>query len=192
MANSALALALVIAAQAGAAPKPAWKLFTSEEGGFSVLMPGEPVEQRKSVPSPDGPVELINHSARLGQGVCLVNMTPLAEAALKRGRDALLKDARAAVARIMPGKVVKERVIELDGHPGVELVIDAPAAEKMPSGATIKVRCYLVEKRLLQVMALIPKGQGSSKEVAKFFDSFGLIGPGEGPPGGAPKAKRKR
>src|SRR4051794_1685646 len=47
----ALVVALAMPLQAGEAQKSGWKEFQSKEGGFSVLMPGTPVEHEQSAAS---------------------------------------------------------------------------------------------------------------------------------------------
>src|SRR3954447_15583600 len=56
MTTVALVVALAMPLQAGEAQKSGWKEFRSKEGGFSVLMPGTPVEQEQSAGSRIGPI----------------------------------------------------------------------------------------------------------------------------------------
>jgi hypothetical protein len=80
-----------------------------------------------------------------------------------------LDQARDGAVENSGGKLRKEQLIELiDGdkrHPGRDLLIDK-------NGEVIaRIRIYVVERRLYQVMVL---GNPSAKDASTFMDSFRL------------------
>jgi hypothetical protein len=69
----------------------------------------------------------------------------------------------------LAGKLASEKDIKLGGHPGREIRIEVANGKQL-----FRVRVYLVDQRLYQVVILGTKEQATSKEADKFLDSFRL------------------
>jgi hypothetical protein len=67
------------------------------------------------------------------------------------------------------GKVLKEKKIELDGHPGRDLRIQPSTAAQL-----IRARVFVVKERRYQIYAKGPSETVSSQDVDEFLDSFKL------------------
>lgn len=149
-----------------------WKEFRSQEGRFSVLLPGTPTEGKESVDTALGPIEvhkfMIQVSSELACGV-VYNDYP--EAIVWQVNQAQLLDiVRDGVVQSVQGKLRSERKVPLTSSPVREIVVD------VGEEGTIRARLYLVEQRGYQVMAITGHNKESSKDVEKFLDSFKLLG----------------
>ena len=156
---------LLLLAMAAHARANDWKKFTSEKGTFSVLLPGTPEESVQRNPK----IGNENHSffVRIDHKSLGVAYSDFADEEVTASKiDALLDNARDDGAETTNGTVREEKKIDLDGHPGREVLIDTPR------GYTYRVRFYLVKNRLYDVVALAKKGKENDADVVKFFDSF--------------------
>ncbi len=147
------------------------KAYTSKEGRFSANMPGAPVETTKQVNS-DFQVTTVIAEGR-HDSYFVVSFSDLPEKELKKGPiEKRLEHACKGAVEKSGGKLRgDEKPIKLDGkHPGREIVIEK-------NGEIIaKMRIFLVDRRLYQVMVL---GTGpifapKEKDVGSFLDSFRL------------------
>ncbi len=149
-------------AQAQAATGSIWKVFNAEAGGFSLLMPGEPIESQS-----DGVTSYSVTRAKESVTYTVsyidfpVNPTKepngLAEA-FTGIKDGIIEEG---------GKVQKEEAIVLKGgFPGKELRV------AMPDGALTRVRSYIVGKRLYLVMASTNNEKALKQSLQGFLDSF--------------------
>jgi hypothetical protein len=80
---------------------------------------------------------------------------------LQRGRD--------AAVRLFEGKLVGDKKITLDDHPGLEFLI------RMKNGDYYRSRIFTVGTRLYQVTLVATKEDATSKQSDAFFESFRLI-----------------
>jgi hypothetical protein len=167
-----LAAALLATASVLAAPEPAWKEFTSRDGGFSVRMPKTPTEQTKSLKSPFGPVDVTMFQAISPKDGLLYQvayndfpafLVQLADA------DDVLKAIPGGVAQGVNGKVLSNDKVKLGDHPGREFEIEVFGGQGVVHG-----RAYLVKDRLYQVMVIAPKDAADSPDINRFLDSFKL------------------
>jgi WD40 repeat protein len=149
-----------------------WKEFTSAEGRFRVLMPGEPVKQDQVAPTPAGPITVHmfmdeNKAANYSFTVGYNDIPPFAP----RGNDdTMLDGVRTGALASFPGaRLVGEQRIKLGSHPGRDLTIDL-AAKGM-----VRQRIYLVGNRLYQLLVARSGSWPSAAAIDKFFDSFELI-----------------
>ena len=153
-----------------------WQTFSAPDGAFSIDFPAKPVEQRYSIGSPSGKLEVYSNKYT-GSASYFISYTdyPLAidgadvaRAALEHARDGGLKQVN--------GRLVKESAISIQGHPGTLLVVDSPNGG--PQGSTIKNKVYLVGCRLYSMQVAIPKDtpepQSLDAAAEKFLDSFKL------------------
>ena len=160
-----------------AAPEVAWKEFTSEEGGFAVLMPSEPVEQTQPASTPDSSE---NHMfmARHGETAAFaVAYTDLPEDVASVEPEAIqdiLDLGRDGALASMGGTLLAEEVISLEGFPGRHIEFSLPE-ERFPGGGQGVLRVYLVGSRAYQVLALAARDQLAAEDVDRFLSSFRLL-----------------
>lgn len=152
-----------------------WKTHTSEAGGFTFSMPGTPTETKQTYDTDAGPVEAILYMLEKDGG----NVAYLAgfndfDPKLVAGNDPqdMLDGARDGAVKNVQGKLVDEKKITLDGHPGRELkVITKSGDDEM----LVFARVYLVKNRLIQSLVVFPKKTLREKDVARFLGSVALI-----------------
>jgi len=147
-----------------------WEPFTSKEHGFSILMPGKPLENTQNVKSPVGQLEVTTFFADHGKDAAvMISVTQYPESALKFGPAKLLDSARDGAVSSSKGKLKAETKITLGAHQGRDLTIESDTRGHM------RTRIFLVGSRLIQTMAIGPKGYPQSKEATTFLDSLKLI-----------------
>ncbi|MBM3995634.1 MAG: hypothetical protein FJ303_15995 [Planctomycetes bacterium] len=169
-----LTLPLILGAAQDNVP-PNWKLHETPEGRFAVAMPGTPVKKEQQVKTAKGELRVTIWIAegRLDSSF-VVSYTDYAKADAKpEDEDKRLEQACKGAIEKSRGKLRGEaRSIKLDGkHPGREIMIEK-------DGEVIaRMRIYLVENRLFQVMVLGggPVFASKEKDVGVFLDSFRLI-----------------
>src|SRR5262249_441555 len=121
----------VVKLQAGQAE---WKVFSSKEGGFSVLMPGVPQEEVKQDlgKGEAPPIEIHLFTAKDESGFYLASYTEITGLARANQEYAtavgtgFLRTVNQDTARFMKGKVVKETDISIGAYPGKETLIELP------------------------------------------------------------------
>src|SRR5262249_33927006 len=136
------------------AGKAEWKEFTSKEGGFAVLLPGTPVEQRQLVKTPVGSVDvhLFVVDPEGAPGAYVVGYSDFPEVALNDGgAQKRLDNARDGAVAQVKGKLKSEKKIKLKGVPGRELHIE------VNDKTAVRLRLYVVQNRLYQVMSIGPR-----------------------------------
>ncbi len=164
VAGLALPVTLMDAPPAGSqATAPSiWKVFKSDVGGFSLLMPGQPLESQS-----DG---VISYSVTRAKESVTYTVSyidfptnPTKEAngvteAFMGIKDGIVEEG---------GKIQQEQTIALKGSfPGKELRV------AMPDGSLTRVRSYIVGKRLYLVMASTNNEKALKQSLQGFLDSF--------------------
>ena len=153
---------------------PTWKVQTSKEGRFTVAMPGEPTRKTQQVKTATGDltVTLLCAEGR-HDSFFVVSYSDFPPSDLKKGdEDKRLDQACKGAVESARGKLRgDEKPIKLAGkYPGREIVIEKKGQ------CVAKMRIYLVDNRLYQVMVL---GAGpifapKEKDAGTFLDSFRL------------------
>lgn len=155
----------------------AWKPFSSAQGRFSILFPGEPKEMTEVNNIPAGSVverraQLITniawYEANFAAGPVTVETPDRMIAAL----DAMRNDVLAR----NPGQLLTETSINIQGHPGRQVVW------RTEKGLLMKVRFIVSGNRIYSLLFAIPEQNDLSDEIrqfrksieAKFFESFKL------------------
>ncbi|CAG0934853.1 hypothetical protein TFLX_03709 [Thermoflexales bacterium] len=154
-----------------------WQRFSSTEGGFSILLPARPKEQRQPVNTAAGSVEAIMYIAEVKGTAFGAGYSDFPTSALEADSQAVLEGARDGAAKNINGTVLDEKPIELAGYPGLEIVIEMPAGAAVPGGAMYRAQLYLVGQRLYQVIYVALKADENPAEYQKLFDSFHLDNP---------------
>jgi hypothetical protein len=159
---------------AGCSGPPTLKEFKSEAGGFSVMAPAPLQEASQEVKTPGGKVELHLFSTQqddTGFYVGFCDYDP--QLATPDKAEKMLDGARDGAVSSAKGKLVSEAKIDLSGHPGRELVIEASPGGGPPT--IIKGRLFMVKNRLYQVTVVTPRGKARDKIVDDYLRSFKLL-----------------
>jgi hypothetical protein len=94
-------------------------------------------------------------------------------------RDEVFNKLRDSALKAVAGKLIDETEVSLESHPGRLLTFS------IADGSVTRVKCYLVEKRLYQLVVVTPRelsapdgGKFDQTRTTKFLDSFKLAKPG--------------
>ena len=150
-----------------------WEQFSSSEGGFTVLMPIKPTQKRQTTNSESLAVEANLFTASLEEGKITysVSYTNFPSEVAQLPPDVILDSISSRFTSDKNIKLLNQQDISLGQHPGKEFKFEAPG-EKI-----VQYRAYLVEQRLYQVIAELPKVREStlSSDTEKFLSSFQLL-----------------
>jgi hypothetical protein len=159
-------------ADAGASGKSAWQELVCKSGGFSVKMPGSPKESTETYDTDGGKVPATLYMLELegGSVAYLAGYNDFTTDQVT-GRDSMemLDGAREGMLKNVKGTLVREKKISIGGHPGRELEVDAPGE------MVVFVRVFLANKRLIQMLVVMPRAALASEDIKTFFGSFRLI-----------------
>jgi hypothetical protein len=143
-------------------PPPPWAKFEPEGAGFSVLMPGKPVETIDKRAT----YTLHSFTVQMGRGTYVASFSDYAReirldpaSALMSNRDKFNKNLKATL--------LTSREITLDGQPGLEFTSETPAAN-------VKSQLFLVGNRMYQTVTFVFKDVDETRNVDRFFESFKL------------------
>ena len=167
-----VAATLAILSIAAAAPVRAaqWKEFRSAEGGFVVLLPGDPSVDKKQMPTDFGPIEMNMYTVTGENIYCSVAFYDV-PAGLNKPSDQLLEDTcNGFIKGANLSEKAERRVITLGAYPGRELIGESPDGSFL-----LMARYYLVNKRIYLVMVGTAIADASSPEVGRYLDSFKLL-----------------
>lgn len=147
-----------------------WKEFSSAEGNFAVLMPGTPSYEKKNTATALGPIDMHMFTLNIGRDAAyLVMYSDYPEIVTRAKPDALLDGGRDGALANTKGKLIGEQNMSLDGFPGREIVIEVPGK------GLLKLRVFLVGRRMFQVMAVGTKEMIEHEDTAKYLTSFRLL-----------------
>jgi hypothetical protein len=173
----ALLVAIAVAAQTGQTERPTVVgagTFTSDEGNFSLSLPGRPQKTEPvAIDTAAGRAtgKMYSWSMKEGkfnawyvEGQQQLDDPLIAQNILDNARSNQI-----AQARLLNGKFLSQRNLQLDNHPGLELKIE------FPDGLFID-RIYLVSRRMYQLIVVLKPGQSGAEPLAtKVLDSFKVL-----------------
>jgi hypothetical protein len=159
----------VVANPIGADDQPAWKEFASKEGRFKVLMPGTPKQDQAETESDFGKGVLHMNTAQAGKTLYGANYCDFPAEIKKAPLKQVFDSSRDGAVANLEGELAGEKDIKLGEYPGREIQIDVAGGKRL-----FRVRVYLVDQRLYQVVVFGTKEAATSKEADKFLDSFKL------------------
>ncbi len=151
-----------------------WQEFTSEAGGFMVLVPGPAKEETQAQETDAGRVTAHTVRVQLKRVLYMVIYSDWPDMSLQLDPEEFFHGYReSAVAKIeaeskQKVEIVGQEQISLNGYPGLALAMEV-------QGYVSKVRTYLVGKRQYVVMVTGPADEVANSEDAKFLDSFRLL-----------------
>jgi len=168
-----LLLIAVIAPLLGACDGPSWKEVQSPEGGFRILMRGDPLVEKQDLETPIGKIAGQWYSTELQDSVFGVGYADYpAELVRNVPHRELFTTVRSSWLSRIDGKLQGDgTAIGLEGNPGMEYI----AAGKFNGrDAYLRGRIYLVGNRLFQVVVFGDKHTLPLSDINKFVDSFKL------------------
>lgn len=173
MRASLISIALVASVSLGGCAKREWRVFTSDAGGFKVLMPGTPKPQTQSVNTAAGTIDVTMYIVEVDHGAYAVGFSDFPqEMVAQADPQAVLEGAMNGSASNMGGSVTSSRDITLGAISGKEFTAAVRINEA--DDAAYKGRVYLAGNRLYQVFMCGLKGRTSAKEIDHFLRSFTL------------------
>jgi hypothetical protein len=166
----ASALSIFLTSAAVPASSLEWKRFVSEQGGFSVEIPGTPEMKEKKTWFPMASFVSYAYRTWVSDGAFGMNHTDLPGAILMLvGKARIIQSTRKGLRKDVDATEVSFRETVFQDMPAHELVYDMPAQDDMPprrGTATI----FFHERRLfvfwVEVSAAHPEGN-----LTRFFDS---------------------
>ncbi|HEY9650236.1 MAG TPA: hypothetical protein V6C95_06210 [Coleofasciculaceae cyanobacterium] len=142
-----------------------WQEFSSEKGGFTVLMPGTPSEETRTDKTEDGrPYKQHYFAATQPEGVYLVTYSDFPGQEVNQVDPNIVLEAVIEGFLSDGGEVVSDHEVSLAGYPGRD--IEFTDSDGL-SGST---QVFLVEGRIYQLVAVA----SNPDDVQMFFDSFEL------------------
>jgi len=159
-----VALLLFVSA-AGIHAETAMQEFASENGGFSISMPGTPKESVQNVDSAAGPLALHQFIVEDGNVAYIVMYNDYPQ--VPDSQETFFNNVRDGGVNAVKGTLKKEKVIARQGYPGRAFDIDT-------ADTVLYQDVYLVGKRLYQVILGVPKADPLPSQFNKFFGSFKL------------------
>lgn len=166
---------LVVVAGRAIADEPALALkeFTSKEGAFSVMLPGEPTAKTNA--DKNGGPDEHQFTLAANKDVYFISYRDVPELQ-NAAKDVLLKTlvtAQGALLSAANGNLLEMRELTLEKqYPGREFKFSAPI-DSTTGYCTSRV--YLANGRLYMLMVEGSKEFLSSKEAKQFLDSFKLV-----------------
>jgi hypothetical protein len=154
-----LALTLALLSPLKAFQREEWIKFSSEEGGFTILMPSQP--KPDELKKENFVFHMFTVADRdiylVGYGDYAPNIHLDVQGELKANRDNFLRALNAALTG--------STNIELEGRPGIEFTGETP-------DRYFKSRVYFFGNRVHQIAVAFPKGEVDSAKIDRFFASF--------------------
>jgi hypothetical protein len=157
-------------------PKLDWQTFTSDEGGFSVLFPGQPAQATQVMTGSNGDSELITYNWQAGPTLYTVGYSDYSAADLKNlDPNDILDVALDGAVKNVKGKVLVKQEITLEQYPGRDVTIEFPDRPDYAGGGIVRLKLYLVNQRIYEVMTISVKADLLADAHKKFINSFTLL-----------------
>ena|ERR1017187_6094439 len=155
-------------------PAPAsWQVFASKECGFSVAFPSEPRSSSETYTNAGRIIELrqfiteLNKTTAFGVSVATI---PVTNGFSSKQIEILLDSGRNSALRTKgEPNLLRERQIVFNANPGREFDM-----EIFNGRMFVRVREYLVGKRVYTLTATVSSAKSNPQEISSFLDSFQL------------------
>lgn len=161
-----------------------WQELRVPEAGAKMLFPGKPQRSEQMLDTAVGKQKMVMYIVEAGGGdiafMFAYNEIPAGIAATGAAADRVLDGGRDGMINAMKGEVVRERKIDIGGHPG-RFVIYRGSSNNQEFDA--QARFFIVGSRLIQLQVLAKKGKLNVEDANKFFQGFQLTA-GRAAPGG--------
>ena len=159
------------------APELLWQRVTSQEGGFSIEMPGTPTprnEARTALLFFKVQVAGLELKADHFPADFFAYCYDFPRAALEDDAESLLEQIGKTACAQEKGKMVSLHPIDLDGHVGREVRFDF-TRDKHDYACIM--RLYLVNRRIYQTAVVLSRYYAAAEPVRRYLDSFKLLRP---------------
>jgi hypothetical protein len=150
-----------------------WKVFESEEGGFSVLTPALMETKHAIVSTGIGEIEVhtyfLNPKDTLGNYLYLINYYDLPEDLIPKDslalRDEFLKNTLDQSIEDIDGSLMYSAEIQIGKHTGLMW------RSRSESGI-VKCRAYIIDNRFYMLQVFSVESKSLNKFIDKFLESF--------------------
>jgi hypothetical protein len=167
-------MVLLACALAACTRESEWKELTVHEGGFNILMRGQPQYQRQMLDTPAGRMEAHLYSSERPDAYFAVGYSdyPLALVLGGSPRE-LFAGVRDTWVRRLEGRLTSaDDRITAGSYPGYAFSAEGKAKG---ADAILDARLYLVDQRLYQIVAISRKHAVSQGIVNRYLGSFRLF-----------------
>jgi hypothetical protein len=151
-----------------------WQELTVHEGGFSILMRGQPQYVRQTLDTPAGKMEAHLYAAEGPNAYFAIGYSdyPLA-LVLGGSAQELFAGVRDTWVRRLEGRLVsQDDRISAGKYPGYAF---SAVGRAKGADAILDARLYLVDQRLYQIVAITRRHEVAQGVVNRYLDSFRLI-----------------
>lgn len=154
-----------------------WKVFKSNEGQFSILAPGEIIQDVKTIETDIGTIDYFSfyHAIDAGEEDNTVYAISYCEypdqSVHSDSTDMLLEFFSATISQSIPegGKLIYESPEQIDGFPG-RLWRTSYGDQKI-----VKSKAFLVEQRFYLIQVFSNNKLANRRDGDKFLNSFRLL-----------------
>jgi len=151
----------------------AWRTFTSEEGGFSILLPGSFTLTHPAEATPIGRIGENLYTLDTKEADFSVEYSDLPSIAVDfESREGLYFKAKERMIQVLGGHEISFQPVEISGYPGKELSYEAPGSEKKKP-VEGRARFLLVDKRIYVISVSGPADK--SALIIRYLCSFRLL-----------------
>jgi hypothetical protein len=137
-------------------------------------MPEKPAEKANVQRSAAGPISVIDYSCIANGCLYKWEKTRNSTGIAREDREGFLEHYGGQMARKV--KLLAQRKVTLDGHPGREYVMEAPL-KPGADPSTIVMRLYLVDDDMIQVRVFALEPGTKPRDAEAFFKTFRVIKP---------------
>lgn len=152
-----------------------WRPMEVSEGGFRVLMRGQPNVTKQALDSPAGKMTAYLYSSDRPASYYAVGYTdyPLA-LVVGKDPDKVFEGVRDTWVRRIGGRRVgaDSKLMLAGGYPGLEFTAEG---DSKGTEAFMQARIFLVDQRLYQVIAMGRKNAVPQGEINRYLNSFTLV-----------------
>jgi hypothetical protein len=143
--------------------------FRSDEGRFTVLMPGKPELQNQVTPV--GKINMVMYMAGTNNASCAVAYADYpAQLIDSTDPQKMLEGAKNGALKNIKGRLISETSIDFHGLPAKEVRIE------IQNKAFATARFILASPRFYEIMFIASEDKGHEQDITKFFDSFTIDG----------------
>lgn len=147
---------------------PQLEELVSEEGGFSIMLPGKPKFETKTINTEAGYLTTNIYVVEANGVAYAVMYTDYPEEAIANlTAEQILDNARDGSVANSFGTLVKEEIISINGNPGRYITIAV-------KGGGIRQRGYLVNNRIYSIAIATSSDKMFIKTISKVLESFKL------------------
>lgn len=154
---------LLLVAAALPARAADWKPYSSGAGRFTVTVPGAPKQDKATIDTALGKVDLYQFIVTEEGGVYMVAYSDYP--AIVGMGDEVLAGTAGGIMKSFGGTTQEEQKITLDGHPG--RFVRGQSAQ-----FSVVAKVFWMRPRLYQLITVMPQNKPHSEEVDRFLRSF--------------------